>query len=176
MSMEWNTDYQKQNTVPANKEEAVPAPDRKASMIYERYRTGKTIILDDLRYLLWKDPEGCVKLMKSIVETKVGTVPEGDVPDATNTESLDMNAPNPPIQKSYTDRSKELSEVLETMQSLRKLLNRMNEKEQLDMLENLNEETELKRFSKNMKYWEDTFTDNIVRYTYEEQKEFDIRA
>lgn len=43
--------------------------DWKTKMIYDRFRAGRTIIMDDLRYLSMRDPEGCKKLTESIIKT-----------------------------------------------------------------------------------------------------------
>jgi len=38
--------------------------------IYEQYHSGKVVIMDDFEYLGRKDPEGCEKLMKSLLNKK----------------------------------------------------------------------------------------------------------
>ncbi|MGB4657772.1 MAG: hypothetical protein WBI07_01170, partial [Mobilitalea sp.] len=60
----------------------------------------------------------------------------------------------------------------ETMISVKSEIGKMSELELMDMLKNLNEAIELKKMSNTMKFWDDTFTDKIVMYTYGEEKEF----
>ena len=45
-----------------------PQSDKRINMIYDRYQSGKSIIIDDLRYLWLKDPKGFEQLTRNIVE------------------------------------------------------------------------------------------------------------
>ena len=42
--------------------------DSRLRWIYEQYHSGKTVILDDFKYLYRKDPEGCRRLLRSIID------------------------------------------------------------------------------------------------------------
>jgi len=162
-------------------EQIDPLSDKRVKIIYERYKTGKSIIMDDLKYLCLKDPEGCKNLVRSIVESK--TVKELEIePDhiiSIGSEKKDTE--NAAEQQScIEDQSASeiqmdtLAHVIETMISVKSEIKKMSEWELLDMIKNLNEALELKKMSNTMKYWDDTFTDKMVMYTYSEEKEFNM--
>lgn len=160
-----------------------PNLDRRVQMIYDRYRTGKAIIIDDLKYLWSKDPEGCEKLARSIINAKTGKSPEPQPNAIVSYSKGNSFIENTKEQQNYIDyRSsadtpvESFHNVQETMKSVKLIIERMNENERMDMLKNLNESLTLSNLANNMKYWDDSFTDKMVMYTYEEEKEFNIMA
>ena len=161
-----------------------PQVDKRVQMIYDRYRTGKSIILDDLRYLFLRDPEGCKKLAKSIIEAKNGKEQESEPGNVVSIGYKKINSEKANEQRNYienisinSDTSNDsIHNVLITMSSVKSLIENMSENELMDMMNNLNEAIELKKLASQMKYWEDEFIDKMVAYTYEEEKEFDKLA
>lgn len=151
--------------------------------IYDRYHTGKSIIMDDLQYLWSKDPEGCVKLARSIIDSKIDKgleIESGNmisyVDSIKYTESTDEQVNCIDHKTSIDTPMDTLKNVHEIMASVKLMVEKMSENELLDMLKNLNEELELKKLNNNMKYWDDTFVDKMVMYTYDVEKEFNSLA
>lgn len=50
--------------------QSIQKPEAKVSWIYEQYHDGKTLTIDDFKYLCRKDPEGCKRMIHSIIENK----------------------------------------------------------------------------------------------------------
>lgn len=170
-------------TKPGSYEKINPNLDRRVQMIYERYRTGKAIIMDDLRYLWSKDPESCDKLAKSIINAKTSKGLEIKSDQIISIGYADKYTKSTNEQQKHIDYIssadtpiESFNNVQETMKSVKLIIERMNESERIDMLKNLNESLALTNLANNMKYWDDTFTDKMVKYTYEEEKEFNILA
>jgi hypothetical protein len=165
--------------------------DRRLTMIYDRYHTGKSIIIDDLKYVCLKDPDGCNHIVKNIVES-----------DSENKQVIESNLENKQVKEpkkvekleyavnknessikllDYPDRENsidtqitELKKGLEIMSSLKSVIDKMDDSEKIDMLANLYEALELKKLNQEIKFWNDTIADRISMYTYSEEKEFDV--
>lgn len=171
------------HTDPRSSERINPNLDRRVQMIYERYSTGKTIIMDDLYYLWSKDPEGCDKLARSIVDTKIDKHMEGKPNNLVNVAYVDRSIKSTKEQENHIDYVSSpdapvdnFKQIQDTMKSVKLIIERMNESERMDMLKNLNESFPLTELANNMKYWDDSYTDKMVMYTYKEEKEFSILA
>lgn len=157
--------------------------ENKVKMIYERYRTGKSIIMDDLRYLWLKDPEGCEKIARSIVESKTGKESEAQHNNIETIGYAMSQKENIKDQqygieyKSPSDiQNVSVNSVMDTMFTVKSMMEKMNESDLVDMLKNLNKEYELKKHIKNMNDWDDMYLDKLVMYSYDAVKKFNILA
>lgn len=148
--------------------------DNKVKMIYHRYRMGKTIIMDDLKYLCLRDPEGCDKLAKNIIE------PNTDIVLKVNTMNKEKDSTelsNSLAYKSDVVTSIDtLKNIPEIMTSVKSMIEKMNEKEREDISKNLYDILELKKLTKKMKYWDDTFLNKMGIYSNDGKNEYDILA
>ncbi|MDF2587189.1 MAG: hypothetical protein K0S41_1030 [Anaerocolumna sp.] len=173
-----------------NSEHSNEKPDKKLQKIYERYHNGKTIIMDDLKYLCLKDPEGCNILIKNIIEpniinsNKIESNMDSKIGDVNNT-GLKSTVKNQEESKKQQfnndsalidDTEYRIKNSLEIMSSIKLEIEKMNELEKMDMLNHLYKTIELIKLSQNMKYWDDKFNDKMIMYTYGEEKEFNILA
>jgi hypothetical protein len=169
--------------------------DMRIKMIYNRFRNGKSITLDDIKYLWLKDLEGFEKLGRNILEIKIEKERENELDNKQDFEqdmkliSMDsagyekINIEN---TEEYEDNLDSLEDsdisifsvknVIEAITSLKSLIGKMSENELLDMLKNLNEAQEMKKLAREMKLWDDRLVEKMVIYTYEQEKEFDMRA
>ena len=157
--------------------------DKRVKMIYDRYRTGKSIIMDDLKYLWLKDPEGCEKIARSIVEGQTVKEPENKPNYLISIENGKKIVENTNDQQDYMDYKSgletpidTLKNVLDTITKVKLMIDNMSEKERMDILRNLNETPELQILTNKMKYWDDAFSDKMLIYTYDVEKEFDKLA
>ena len=166
--------------------------DERVSKIYERYHTGKTIILDDLRYLWLKDPEGCKKITRSIIEAKSeqGEVKESDRKQAVNNDediiAFSKKTKDKFAQEDYGEElsrsdsleKSHLSQVnMNDIIGLMKLeLEHMSHNDLIEMWKHINEALMLKNIGDKMKYWNDTFDQKIMVYTYEDKNKFNTLA
>lgn len=157
--------------------------DKKIQMIYDRYRTGKSITIDDLQYLWLKDPEGCEKLARSIVESKIGKELEIEPNNMVSNVNMKKNKESTNEHQNYIDYISSpdtpldaLKSVRETMISVKLTIEKMSERERMDMLNDFYDALELKKVTDIMKYWNDAFIDKIVTYSYDVEKEFDKLA
>ncbi|MDF2543925.1 MAG: hypothetical protein K0S47_3643 [Herbinix sp.] len=157
--------------------------DKRVKMIYDRYHSGKSIIMDDLQYLWMKDPEGCKKLAKSIVESKVDQVRETESNTLMNGVYVEKSIETGNEKRNYIEYhttfdtpADSLDNIAENITSVKLMLENMSESELLEMMNHLNEAVELKKLTNKMKYWDDNFTDKMIQYTYEDMKEFNILA
>jgi hypothetical protein len=156
--------------------------DLRVKMIFDRYRSGRSIILDDLQYLWLKDPEGCKKLARNIIESRTGSESK-TVSSNINIDYINQNSENSTDQPDYMNYSSGLDTPTDTsdnipgiMTSVKSIIEKMSKREQMDILKNLNGDLELKRLN-NMKFWEDSFVDKMVMYTYvDEEKEINMLA
>ncbi len=160
-----------------------PLLDKRVKMIYDRYRTGRLITLNDLQYLWLKDPESCNKLAKSIAESKSvkgirlklknkvtsGYVEKSKESIEEQKNSIDyISSPEAPMVS--------LNDIRKTMFSVKSMLENMSESERKDLLNNFNDELELKKVTNKMKYWDDAFVFKMVSYSYDDETEFDKLA
>lgn len=159
-------------------------PDNRVKMIYNRYRMGKTIIMDDLKYLWSKDPEGCDKLAKSIVESNTVKVLEVTTNNSINNEDGNMSTDNTKEEQSnYIEDRTDTGTLLQTVKfmpeiigSVKLMIEKMSENERKDISKNLYDWIELKKLTHKMKYWDDTFLDKMTMYTYDGKNDYDILA
>lgn len=173
-----------------NSEHSNEKSDKKLQKIYERYHNGKTIIMDDLKYLCLKDPEGCNILIKNIIEpniinsNKIESNMDSRIGDVNNTglKSAVKNLEESKKQQLNNDSALiddteyRIKNSLEIMSSIKLEIEKMNELEKMDMLNHLYKTIELIKLSQNMKYWDDKFNDKMIMYTYGDEKEFNILA
>jgi hypothetical protein len=172
---------QQNGLLPKISEKINSKEDIRLKNIYDRYHNGKTMIMDDLKYVCSKDPDGCKILIKNIVESRVNKGKENDSnkmeyrePVMNNTESIikqQISSDYIPDSKTYVN---DLKNGIEMMSSIKFEIGKMDEKEKMDMLNNLYQTIELIKLSKNMKYWDDKFQNKLVMYTYGDDKDFNI--
>ncbi|MFA9376083.1 MAG: hypothetical protein ACERKZ_04940 [Lachnotalea sp.] len=155
--------------------------DAREKMIYERYHSGKTIIMDDLKYILLKNPEAFEKLAKSIAFSNSGknfSFKPNILGDRTSTnKSLDS------IEEDVRKRDYPEGEIIsinpntnitDIMTSVRSILENMSEKELKDISKNIYEPLELLKRIAVLKDLEDVPADKKVQYTYAQNNEIDI--
>ncbi len=154
-------------------------PDKRAKMIYNQYHNGRSIIIDDLKYLWLKDPEGGYKIARSLVEAKIDKGLE--IEPNNKIWYVEENTECKNKQQNYIeyecgdDTSRDIVEnVLETIISIKLRIKKMSDKELKDVSENLYKGLELKQQINIIKNWDDTFIDKMVMYTYDVEKEFDF--
>lgn len=155
--------------------------DKRLTMIYDRYHTGKSIIIDDLKYVCLKDPDGCNHIVKNIVESNPENNQVIEPKKVENTEYSVNSKDSSKKHEDYPDclinidtQIEELKKGLEIMSSLKSVIDKMDDSEKIDMLANLYEALELKKLNHEIKYWNDTFAHRIANYSYSEEKEFDV--
>lgn len=166
--------------------------DDRVSEIYERYHAGKAIILDDLRYLWLKDPEGCKKLTKSIIESKSEqsksekTVKKQEVDHVKITGIISKNPEDLSNQHNYIDAIvgfdapakplKPQRNIQEIINSMKIVLENMSDSDLKEMWKHINEELVSEKIGDKMKYWNHTYEDKIMMYSYEQEKKFNMLA
>lgn len=162
-------------------EQINPQLDKRVQMIYERYHAGKSIIMDDLQYLWKKDPEGCERLLRSIVEPKADKKIENELDQMGNIKLAEKEAESTSEQSNHLDDGSDtnlpidkLKKVIESMNSIKLVIEKMSDSERMDLMKGFNEALELKKLPNKMKYWDDTFLDKMTMYTFEEEKEFNL--
>ncbi len=156
-------------------------PNKRVKRIYDQYSKGKSITIDDLKYLWLNDFEGCTKLVRNFVETKND---HGRKTESNDMENVGFEKRNTEIakeqhnhmdSKSDTDNTIDtLKDITEIMKSIKLMRENMSESERMDMSINLFETLELNKLAKNMQNWDDAFLGKMVMYTYDEKKEFNV--
>jgi hypothetical protein len=155
--------------------------DDRIKMIYERFHNGRTLIMDDLKYLLEKNPEAFEKLVGSIIRSKgnedysLSAIPTG------NTEYVKENS-NAFVQEgtfvdyasSQEDSSRNSANITEIMASVRSVLESMSDVELRDISRNVYEPLELLKSIALLKQLEDTPIEDRVMNQYVAEKDFDI--
>ena len=181
MSIREKSEKTQINIKPHSYEQKNPQPDIRVKIIYERYRTGRTIILDDLRYLWLEDPEGCEKLARSIIEPKTDKGLETEPNIMVSIEYVKESSESTNEQLNHIDYVSSsdipvdtLKNAQEIMNSIKLMMEKMSESELKDMLDNLNETLELKKLNNKMEYWDDVFAHKILTYSINLKKEIDI--
>lgn len=155
--------------------------DERVKMIYERYRTGRTIIMDDLKYMLLKNPEAFEKITRSIIQSKSGkefsfesinignNAYEKKNIDSTNEDGNSIN-----FTSSEGTPVETVVNVSDIMTSVRSIIENMSEKELMEISKNVYDPLELIKRIAVLKELEDTPLDKKDIYTYAQEKEFDI--
>jgi hypothetical protein len=162
-------------------------PDEKVRLIYERYHAGKTIILDDLKYLWLKDPEGCKRLTKSIIEAKSKQSQETEIKDeGRKLESTSLTIKKPDAMddqiNSFDIKSSEETllstfvNIQDMMSSMKLMLDQMSTNELMEMWNHINEALILEKIGDKMKCWDDVYEDKIMMNSYEVEKKFNKLA
>jgi hypothetical protein len=155
--------------------------DERVNIIYERYHAGKTIIMDDLKYLLLKNPEAFEKIVRSIIRPKsekgfnfgsIGIEKGTYMKKSENTEK---------IQQNYIDYTSGGSTQIETianisdiMSTVKSIFDNMSKKELLDISQNIYDSQELMKRISVLNDWNDILPYEKVMNTYVQDKEFDI--
>ena len=158
-----------------------PLTDHRAKMIYQRYRTGKSIILEDLTYLLRHDIEGYHELAKYIITQVIGKEVKSESYDhyeimirkADNSNNQSKNLVYSSLSDVPVNSNQDISGI---MASAKSKIEALSDQELSALLHSLNDETKLKCSIKRMKYWDDEVVDKMVVYTYEEEKTFNLLA
>ncbi len=155
--------------------------DAKVKMIYERYRTGKTIIMDDLKYLLMKNPEAFEKIAKHIAQSNSGR--------EFNFGSIEFDTrPNSPkreddtvVEGNYINfipseetQGETIVNISNIMASVKSVIENMSAEELKEISRNVYEPLELIKRIAVLKELEDKSTDEKAMYTYDNEKDFDI--
>lgn len=160
-----------------------PLLDKRVKMIYDRYRTGRSITLNDLQYLWLKDPESCSKLVSSIAEPKSVKGIRLKLNHKASNGYVEKNKESKENQKNYIEYISSsdtpmvsLTDIRETMFSVKSMIENMSESERMELLNNVNDESVLKRVTNKMKYWDDAFIFKMVSYSYVDEKEFNKLA
>ena len=155
-------------------------PDRRVKLIYERYLSGRAITMDDLKYLGKKDPEGLDYLVHKIIGFQASTK---NIENINSDKCLDTGGTSDFSDKNVIVTSQEYVGLTKDQCS-----NRMNTtsmlKYWLQESENnltglLNIHSEVNKLTlliQTMNYWEDSFSEQFVKYTYEPEKEFNVLA
>ena len=165
-----------------NHEPINPLPDQRLTMIYERYHTGKSIILDDLRYLWRKDPEGCSKLTRSILGVMKDKKQEAELTTKVSTRFDDMivSANEQPKLIGTTTSSENLFHMFDNVQdfleTIKLKLEQMSEQERMDLMNHFNTILEKQKVAAKMRYWEAELEEKINYYSIETEKKFDMLA
>ena len=155
-------------------------PNKKVKIIYDRYRKGKSITIDDLKYLWLNDFEGCNKLVKNFIELKKSGALTMESNDINSSIAMNKEEDTKEQQNSIDvisdidhtiDTLKNITEIMESIKSMRE---NMSESEQRDISMNLFETLELEKLVKKMKDWDDTIIEKMMMYTYEDEKEFNV--
>jgi hypothetical protein len=166
--------------------------DEKVRMIYERYHEGKTIILDDLRYLWLKDPEGCKKLTKSIIEAKSKQSKaeepekEQELNNLIDIGTFSKKTEEIIEQHNYIDviagydvsPNSQLPQVniQDILSSMKLVLETMSESDLMEMWNHINEALVLEKIGDKMKHWNEAVESKIMMYSYEVEKKFNMLA
>ncbi|WP_099467272.1 hypothetical protein [Konateibacter massiliensis] len=157
--------------------------DDRVKMIYERYRSGRTIIMDDLEYLLWKNPEAFEKLAKSMLRPKSHKGFDFSAIEAGNTSYINDGVDTNAQEGQFIDYSCASMEGLpvETeinisniIASVRATIENMSTKELNEISRNVYEPLELLKRIAVLKELDDSPMDEKVIYTYKLKKEIDI--
>lgn len=152
--------------------------DERVKMIYERYHTGRAIIMDDLEYLLLKNPEAFEKIARSILRPKsekgfnFGSIDIGNstyVKKSVESETEQQNIID--YTSSEGMPSETVVNVSDIMTSLKSIIEHMSEKELQDISQNIYDPLEL---IKRIAVLNDISPDEKVLYTYAKDKDFDI--
>jgi len=155
--------------------------DERVRMIYERFHTGRTLIMDDLKYLLMKNPEAFEKLAKSLVRPKSkegfdftsievenkdyagknadGTVPEGSCIDYTVHEEVPVEAP---------------VDINALMASVKSVIENMSDEELKNMSRNVYDPLELLKRIAVLRQLEEKPLEEKMMNNYLTDKDFDV--
>lgn len=156
-------------------------PDRRAKMIYERYQSGRPIIMDDLKYLYKKDPEGCDTLVKHIIDPMHQKDQDLIASDKELSlyQSSSLSITNQQTEIEYkgitVKPNRNIDNIMEALYLVKMML-KQGDNDQLELLNIHNESTKLATLIQKMNHWDDMFSEQLVRYTYEAEKEFNILA
>ena len=160
-----------------------PLLDKRVKMIYDRYRLGRSITINDLQYLWLQDSESSGKLARSIAESRSvkgirlnrnnkftsGSVEKDKEIIEKQTNSVDyISSPDTPMIS--------LTDIRKIMYSAKSMIENMSESERMELLNDFNDHVELKKVTNKMKYWDDAFVLKMAHYPYDDEKEFDKLA
>lgn len=134
--------------------------------IYYRYHRGQALIMDDLRYLWQKDPEGYKKFSQGMVESKVGFELQKEIP------TMKVEIPQNIIERKWDSNRKD--NMLETMIAIRVKMGIMEDSERRGFLNYVDSKLVQEQVVKKMKYWDDSVIEKVAMYTYDQEKEFSI--
>lgn len=155
--------------------------DERVKMIYERYHAGKTIIMDDLKYLLMKNPEAFEKLARSIIQVKKGkefSFEDIDFGNSTYEKKSIDSTKDEGDYINFTDNegipTETIVNISNIMASVKSIIENMSEKELKEISKNVYEPLELIKRIAVLKELEDKSSDEKVMYTYDNEKDFDI--
>lgn len=127
----------------------------RARWIYEQYHSGKVVIMDDFEYLGRKDPEGCEKLMRSLLN-KNRTVHKDEFRRQKEQEAIDyinhleqeVTEAEKRMEEAAQDDAKESKQtfenVKESLTHAKEMVQRMEQKELSDMMDHLYKISDLK--------------------------------
>lgn len=175
--------------------------DSKLQNIYNRYHMGRTIILDDLKYVSAKDPDGCDSLLKSIVFSQTDEEYEKEQSECIEKEHKECIQEQEEIkekviiqdfsEKGNLNKSEDgyvdcmdhehnpeesIDNISNIISSIKSIFGELDEYEKIDMLKNLFHELDLMDIGRNLNYWEDAYSNKLTMFTYDEKKKFNMLA
>lgn len=150
-------------------------PDQKVKMIYERFHNGKSLIMDDLKYLLKKDPEGFERLTESILKPFIGFEKETNI--EITIQSLLKNQQNR-INDSidFHEPAASSNNIQQAINIMKTIIKKMSEPERMELISNLNEASELMKISDKINLFDDMVEEKLAKYTYYLEEDFNMFA
>lgn len=139
----------------SNQERPKKIEDYRLHWIYEQYHSGKALTIDDFKYLGKKDPEGCSKLIHSILNTEQ-EIPKDEerlTKEKVAIECIQKIEDELRIAKQQLDLHNINYEssaggtyvnVQESLQNVKQMVKIMNEADLAEMMDHLYEITELR--------------------------------
>lgn len=156
--------------------------DERVKMIYERYHSGRTIIMDDLQYLLWKNPEAFEKIARSILRPKSKNGFDFSSIEVGNTSYINDGVNTNTQEGQFIDYTSSMEglpvetvvNVPDIIASVRAIIENMSTQELNEISRNVYEPLELLKRIAVLKELDDSPMDGKVIYTYKPEKEIDI--
>lgn len=139
----------------SNQERPKKTEDYRLHWIYEQYHSGKALTIDDFKYLGKKDPEGCGKLIRSMLNTEQEKTKDEErlKKEKVAIECIQKIEDELRIAKhqldlhniNYEDGNKgTYVNVQESLENVKQMVKIMNEADLADMMNHLYEITELR--------------------------------
>lgn len=151
----------------------------KVNQIYERCHKGKTVTIDDFRFLVRQDPEGCEKLIHGVLSDKdvKKTNPfesENDILEYIQQLEFELELARARLHTidKKTEEEKKIYHVQKSLENMKEMFCKMDDSEKMDMMEHLYEVTTLmEQYEQEILEWEEENEKNPYQV-----KDFDTKT